>query len=441
MTSLARFAAACLVVAASLAASPLHAQDAAYESSEAAQALAGPSDYAQIGRACRSRVPVSAGYPASVATPVTVRAIQPIFPVPATDGFIHLAFAAEVVNVSGSLSSIASLTPIDPLAKGVPTGTNSVRDASGNDVTGKVFLFATNAFAQQLPPGAAGTTFFDIRYKGADALPRLIAIELATTTAGQNGPVTVDAPTDPLVIDCVPPPVLRPPLVGSGWWNGNGCCNIVGPHRGATLPINGNIHAPESFAIDYVQLNESNSCCNGPIHDLASWFYYGATILAAADGVVIEVEDDLPEQIPAQPPVGVTVANAAGNHIIESFEEGRYFILYAHLKTGSIAARIKVGTRLQAGQQIAQLGNSGSTTAPHLHFQVMDRSSALDANGVPFVFTSQQLQGTVQGTLAGADDAYESGRPVTVDRTTTGWQVYRMPVEAQVFGYNASQPR
>ena len=148
MTSLARFTAASLVVAASLAVSPLRAQVAAYESPEAAQALAGPSDYAQIGRACRSRRPVDAGYPPSVATPVTVRAIQPIIPVPATDGLIHIAFAAEVINVPGSPSSIDSLTPVDPLAKGVPTGTNSVLDASGNDVTGKVFLLATNAFKQ-----------------------------------------------------------------------------------------------------------------------------------------------------------------------------------------------------------------------------------------------------------------------------------------------------
>ena len=425
-----RFAGAGLLIAATLLGLPVHAQNAA--NPEPTQAFAGPSDYARISRVCSGRAARGFGYQPSVATPVTVRALQPIVPVPATDGFIHLAFAAEVVNVSSVPSSVASLIPIDPLGKGQRTGINSVHDADGNDVTGKVFLFATNAFATALPPGAAGTTFFDIRYTGADALPRLIAIKLATTT----GPVTVSAPTDPLVIDCVPPPVLRPPLVGSGWWDGNGCCDIVGPHRGATLPINGTIHAPESFAIDYVQLNASNSCCTGPIHDLASWPYFGAPILAAADGVVIEMQNELPEQVPAEPPVGVTVANAAGNFVIEAIEGGRYFILYAHLKTGSIPPQIKVGTRLRAGQQIGQLGNSGSTTAPHLHFQVMDRPSALDASGLPFVFTSQQLQGTVKGTLAGADSSYESGQPVTVDRSTNGWQAYRMPVETQVFGYS-----
>ena len=426
--------------------SPGRAQEV---SPENAQALAGSSDYAQIARFCRGRLPDGAGTPASVLTPVTVRVFQPIVPVPATDGFIHLAFAAEATNVSRNTATITALTPLDPLAGFKPTGTNSVLDSDGKDITGKIRLFNPNLLSlidgpqvetatdfTQMPGGSAGTTFFDVRYKQAADLPRLIALEIAIQVSSGNTPQTLVAPSDPLVVSCEPPPVLYPPLVGSNWWDGNGCCEIVGPHRGATLPINGDIHAPESFAIDYVQINASNGCCTGPIHDLASWPFFGAPILAAADGVIVEMEDGLPEQIPAQDPVGVTVANAAGNHIIESIQNGRYFILYAHFKTGSIPPGFRVGTRLRAGQHIGDLGNSGSSTAPHLHFQVMDKPSALDAAGLPFVFRSQQLQGTVVGTLNATSSAYEAGQPITVDRTTTGWQAFRMPAETQVFGYN-----
>ena len=52
---------------------------------------------------------------------------------------------------------------------------------------------------------------------------------------------------------------------------------------------------------------------------------------AAAPGKVVEIADDEAEQVPGQPLVGVTVANAAGNHIIQDIGNGR-FILYAHLR-------------------------------------------------------------------------------------------------------------
>jgi hypothetical protein len=39
------------------------------------------------------------------------------------------------------------------------------------------------------------------------------------------------------------------------------------------------------------------------------------------------------------------------------------------------------GDRVRRGELLGRLGNSGSSTGPHLHFQVMDRPSALAAEG------------------------------------------------------------
>ena len=50
---------------------------------------------------------------------------------------------------------------------------------------------------------------------------------------------------------------------------------------------------------------------------------------------------------------------------------------------------MRVGARLSTGELIGHLGNSGNSTAPHLHFQVMDSPSFLDTMGLPFVFDTQ----------------------------------------------------
>ena len=49
------------------------------------------------------------------------------------------------------------------------------------------------------------------------------------------------------------------------------------------------------------------------------------------------------------------------------------------------------------------VGNTGGSSAPHLHFQIMDGSggpSALDANGLPYVFDRFTLIGNIPDLTA-----------------------------------------
>ena len=56
------------------------------------------------------------------------------------------------------------------------------------------------------------------------------------------------------------------------------------------------------------------------------------------------------------------------------------YALCAHLKNGSL--KVVTGDHVEAGQAIAQVGHSGNSTAPHLHFQLMDRADLMCSHGI-----------------------------------------------------------
>jgi peptidase M23-like protein len=77
-----------------------------------------------------------------------------------------------------------------------------------------------------------------------------------------------------------------------------------------------------------------------------------------------------------------------GNHVVIEVGDGTYAAL-AHLKRGSIT--VEKGQHVRAGQQLAECGNSGNTSEPHLHFQLMDMARPALAAGLPFGFSGQAM--------------------------------------------------
>ncbi len=84
-------------------------------------------------------------------------------------------------------------------------------------------------------------------------------------------------------------------------------------------------------------------------------------VLVAADGEVVFVSDD--SNIGGPDPSYWTTTNFIT--IKHSFGE---YSRYDHLEYQS--AKVRVGQRVQIGQQIAKVGMTGYTYIPHLHFQV-----------------------------------------------------------------------
>jgi murein DD-endopeptidase MepM/ murein hydrolase activator NlpD len=185
--------------------------------------------------------------------------------------------------------------------------------------------------------------------------------------------------------------------------------------------INGRLVNAQRFAIDYMRLTEDGYLVKGNQQDVRNWAGYGATVLAVADGRIVETLDELPDQIPGSlpDPATITLQTVEGNHVIIDLGCG-FYAFYAHLQKGSL--RVKPGDRVTRGQTLGLLGNSGNTSAPHLHFHVMRGPSALTADGAPYVIDAFGYAGQVplrqfedSGTL---EDRFGTGRQPSPERRT-----------------------
>jgi len=86
----------------------------------------------------------------------------------------------------------------------------------------------------------------------------------------------------------------------------------------------------------------------------------GVPVFAVRDGTVIDVRDGQPDQNTTNDPTALT------NYITLRHNNDQ-ITQYVHVKRNSITA--KVGDFVTAGTQIAQVGSSGASTAPHIHFE------------------------------------------------------------------------
>lgn len=79
-----------------------------------------------------------------------------------------------------------------------------------------------------------------------------------------------------------------------------------------------------------------------------------------------------------------------GNHVTVQTHDGAY-ALVAHLQRGSV--RVRPGDEVRAGDVVGACGNSGNSSEPHVHAQLMDRSSLWTAQGLPMTFAGVRVTG------------------------------------------------
>lgn len=89
-----------------------------------------------------------------------------------------------------------------------------------------------------------------------------------------------------------------------------------------------------------------------------STYRSGDPILATADGQVVTVDYDI---------------GGFGNYVIIKHKHG-FYTRYAHMQS----FRVQKGQKVQQGQIIGYIGNTGLSTGPHLHYEVHIGSDVVD---------------------------------------------------------------
>lgn len=123
--------------------------------------------------------------------------------------------------------------------------------------------------------------------------------------------------------------------------------------------------------------------------DLASYGIWDKEVFSPVEGEVVAIQNNDNDILPNQD----KIETLEGNYVYIKIDQTKTFLLLNHLKKGSVA--VAVGDKVKAGDFLARIGNSGSTSEPHLHIhhQRQDPTKTLHlllAEGLPLYFENQQ---------------------------------------------------
>ena len=153
-------------------------------------------------------------------------------------------------------------------------------------------------------------------------------------------------------------------------------------HNGAFTHKNEWQHAFDFMILD----QEGKSYRSGGL-TCSDYYCYGKPVVAAADGVVVDLQDNIEDNEIDQ----VNTAQNWGNSVVIRHANGIYTQV-SHLKKQSL--KVNKGDFVKAGEVVGHCGNSGRSPYPHLHFQVQASpyigSPTLD---YPLAYFLEQSQG------------------------------------------------
>jgi murein DD-endopeptidase MepM/ murein hydrolase activator NlpD len=205
-------------------------------------------------------------------------------------------------------------------------------------------------------------------------------------------------------------------------------------HTPATkIPSHGTDMLGQRYAFDFIRTEEGPGWRYHPAGTLRTFILgvptsechgFDEPIHAPFEGLVAAAQDGYPERARIHPirELAIVLKNALtfrptpdglrkvlGNFVIlRSSDSPDVFAAFAHLRPGSVS--VATGDTVRTGDLLGRVGSTGNSTAPHLHFQLMDSVDPTVAKGVPCVFRAYEVRR--DGVWTRVTDAV----PVNTDR-------------------------
>jgi murein DD-endopeptidase MepM/ murein hydrolase activator NlpD len=178
------------------------------------------------------------------------------------------------------------------------------------------------------------------------------------------------------------------------------------------IPSHGTDLLGQRYAFDFVRFDPRQGARYHPDGGLRTLLFgvttrechgWGESIHAPLDGEVVAARDGMPERTRIHPvrelvlalrngvtfrPTPEHLHRLLGNHVI--LRCGDVYAGFAHLTTGSVA--VEAGQQVRVGDVLGRVGHTGNSTAPHLHFQLMDAADPLTAAGIPCAFRTYEVE-------------------------------------------------
>ncbi len=134
----------------------------------------------------------------------------------------------------------------------------------------------------------------------------------------------------------------------------------------------------QRYAYDLVIMKNGTTFKDSAICN-ENYYAFNKEVLAPADGKVVQIIDHLTDNAPGE----MNALQPAGNLIVIEHNNNEYSMV-AHLKNKS--SLVQIGDTVKQGDAIALCGNSGNSSEPHIHFQVMDSQDYMNCQSIRIRF-------------------------------------------------------